>query len=70
MKLATLVDLLEREMPGIGEGASTRNNLAQLYSERGCHDDARRARVGATAAPKPTAKRRRAAAVSGRGDGR
>jgi hypothetical protein len=40
MQLTTLVDLLEREMPGIGDSASTRGNLGRLYAERGCHDDA------------------------------
>jgi hypothetical protein len=40
MRLSTLVEFLEREAPGIGESASTRINLARLYAERGCHDDA------------------------------
>lgn len=40
MRLSTLVEFLEREAPGIAESASTRINLASLYAERGCHEDA------------------------------
>lgn len=40
MQLATLVDILEREMPGIGDNASTRANLGRLYAERGHHEEA------------------------------
>lgn len=40
MQLATLLDILEREMPGIGDNASTRANLGRLYAERGHHDEA------------------------------
>lgn len=40
MQLNTLVDILRSEIPGITERASTRTNLAQLYAEQGCHDDA------------------------------
>lgn len=50
MQLSTLVDLLEREVPGIGDDASTRSNLARLYAERGCHEDARREAKRALAA--------------------
>ena len=37
MRLTTLVDILEREVPGSLDNASTRSNLARLYAERGCH---------------------------------
>lgn len=40
MQLATLLDILEREMPGIGDKPSTRANLGRLYAERGHHDQA------------------------------
>ena len=40
MQLATLLDILEREMPGIGDNASARANLGRLYAERGHHDEA------------------------------
>jgi len=40
MQLTTLVDILEAEIPGLTERASTRENLARLYAERGHRDDA------------------------------
>ena len=42
MHLTTLVGILEREHPGGLDNTSTRGKLARLYSEQGCHDDARR----------------------------
>ncbi|MEX1367640.1 MAG: tetratricopeptide repeat protein [Nannocystaceae bacterium] len=38
MQLTTLVDLLERDLPGLGDSASARSKLGRLYAERGCHD--------------------------------
>ena len=40
MQLTTLVDILEAEIPGLTERASTRENLARLYAERGHRDEA------------------------------
>ncbi|MEM6993928.1 MAG: hypothetical protein AAF721_25675 [Myxococcota bacterium] len=40
MHLTTLVGILEREQPGVSDGASTRGNLARLYAEQGLHEDA------------------------------
>lgn len=67
MQLTTLVDILEREMPGIGDNASTRSNLARLYAERGLHDDATRAEpaAGAPVASAQAGSRQSKAAFSG-----
>jgi len=40
MQLTTLVDILEAEIPGLTTRASTRENLARLYAERGHRDEA------------------------------
>jgi uncharacterized protein HemY len=63
MQLAKLLDILEREMPGIGDKASTRANLGRLYAERGHHDEAaeqlRLARQASTDATVAASSRRR-----------
>ena len=58
MRLSKLVELLEREMPGIADAPSTRTNLATLYAEGGCDDDALRALVSAATSPKATRPKR------------
>jgi hypothetical protein len=40
MQLTKLVDILEAEIPGLTTRASTRENLARLYAERGHRDEA------------------------------
>ena len=54
MQLTTLVDILEAEIPGLTERASTRENLARLYAERGQRDEAAAVRRGTS---RPTTRR-------------
>lgn len=64
MQLSTLVDILEREMPGIGDNASTRSNLARLYAERGLPHEAAPASEAPGASPQ-TGSRQSNPAFSG-----
>ncbi len=60
MQLSTLVELLEREMPGVSEGAHTRRSVAKMYAERGYHDAAQAfLDTGSPAATTPSGRRRR-----------
>ncbi|MCX4246023.1 hypothetical protein [Paraliomyxa miuraensis] len=46
MQLTTLVEILRSEIPGLTERASTRDNLARLYAERGGRDGSDAERQG------------------------
>lgn len=58
MQLMTLVDILEAEIPGLAERASTRENLARLYAERGHRDAAAAVLRGAPRSPARKGSRR------------
>ena len=59
MQLSTLVELLEREMPGMADGSRTRRSVAKLYAERGYDDAARALLEGGTPTGTTRSGRRR-----------